>query len=87
MPNTNRSRGATLVQSHAALIRLAAVSLLAVLLWPGSAAATDLGPFGPEGPRMREQLWLLPAVPRQRPCGRLFSAPPSPQMTFLALSS
>ena len=37
--------------------------LLGVCLWPLSqaAAADRFGPFGPEAPRMREQLWILPS--------------------------
>lgn len=42
-----------------------ALALLAVVsspVDPARAGGGDLGPFGPEGPRMRERLWLLPSA-------------------------
>lgn len=45
--------------------RAAALALLAALALPHAATAGGhdaLGPFGPEGPRMREQLWLVPSA-------------------------
>lgn len=47
---------------------LATVSALAVGAGAGARSpTTELGPFGPQGPRMREQLWLLPSADRHVP--------------------
>lgn len=40
---------------------LAAFVGLAALCGAASAAERNFGGFGPEGPRMREQLWILPS--------------------------
>lgn len=42
------------------------LTLLLALSPPLSANAYDFGAFGPEGPRMREQLWLLPSGDKAR---------------------
>ena len=47
---------------------LGAVLALAAIAGAGARSpAMDLGAFGPQGPRMREQLWLLPSADRHVP--------------------
>jgi dienelactone hydrolase len=45
----------------ASLRRLAVFSILALPLPALAGSAAQFGPFGPEGPRMREQLWTMPS--------------------------
>jgi dienelactone hydrolase len=44
-----------------ALLLLSALAGLAAVCGPADAAEREFGGFGPEGPRMREQLWILPS--------------------------
>lgn len=44
-----------------------ALALAAVAGAGARSPAPEVGPFGPQGPRMREQLWLLPSADRHVP--------------------
>lgn len=49
-------------------VAIALVTLASVLIFPGmTAAQSTYGSFGPEGPRMREQLWLVPGGDPETP--------------------
>jgi dienelactone hydrolase len=51
---------------------------------PGTGTALAFGPFGPEGPRMREQLWLLPSGDQSRALRATVFRPPEPNAAAAA---
>ncbi|MGO4684007.1 alpha/beta hydrolase family protein [Hyphomicrobium sp. 2TAF46] len=53
-------RSARLVNTQSILIA-ALMTLTVLACWPARADDRQFGSFGPEGPRMREQLWILPS--------------------------
>src|SRR5262245_50267381 len=62
-------------------LRIASLSLAGVLLLSPARAGPDnrFGPFGPEGPRMREQLWMLPGGAPDVPLRATVCRPPDGQ--------
>ena len=55
-------------RAHLRIGLLTALSLACACLTLASVSASDrYGPFGPEGPRLREQLWILPSGEPDRP--------------------
>jgi dienelactone hydrolase len=72
------------------LLLLATLSLACVPLWQvgrGVGAGTVYGPYGPEGPRLREQLWLVPGADAKVPLRATVFRPPEEASVGLARAS